>query len=782
VASLACLALAVPALPAAAEPAAAGQPVQVTTPNPVRAAVDANAPVITGFSAPGADVGTEITVRGSGFVPDVAGNAVSINGVAATVTAASATSITFLVPQNTGSGYVSVTTADGTGISPDHLVIPPRGMTVADIYSTGLVRVDAPDVIASIGAARQVSLLRFDGHAGQQFAFGFAKPTLNSLSRVTFYGPDGSVLRLPDGNGALYSVSRYGGQILLPPLTIDGPIAMVIDPQTDTATGTVNVSAPAIVDGGEITTTGDPVGLTFTKPYQQISHTFTATAGQELSFAHHDWKISGFGETYLAVHGPDHRRVTYMVTGSTSRVLTFTAPVTGQYKLFAVMDNVSGGSPTGSYRLTMSETADSGTIEVGGAAKQLTLTRYGRQQRIRFTGKAGQRLGFGVTDVKNAVYAPSMSVVAPDGVKRWDLFSAWENEITEPLPADGEYTITLNPFATSGTYSLWLSEDVAGGVLTPDAAPAQIQVPRPGQNVRFTIPGTAGQRLGLAMLHSWNFGLVGILTSPGGGELLNRGARNNLDLPALPVDGDYEFLADLGAVSGTATFVLSNDLRVGSVAVGGEALAVGISRPGQNARGTFEGLAGQRIGLGLSENVIPGQYRLRVFGPTGSEVPGAFLDVQSGTRDDKEVLLPANGTYEFVLDPSDDNTNVGGLKVLATEIHNAGAVTIGGAQAALSMPRLGQDGTFTFTGTSGQRLALTFADNTLANGMTNGSYFNVTVLGPNGRPLSGLDYKLKTDMANLAIPALTATGTYTVLIDPERGGTGGIKSGVIATA
>ncbi len=160
-----------------------------------------------------------------------------------------------------------------------------------------------------------------------------------------------------------------------------------------------------------VTTTGAPVTLTFTKPYQQVAHTFSATAGQQLALANHDWAIPGSGQTVVSVYGPDHRKLTWMVASSRLQVLPFTAPVTGDYQVVGVMDTLGGGSPLGSYKLTLSEQLDSGTIDVGGTPKPLTVARYGQQQKITFTGRVGQQLGF--TDAKNVQFAPARTSGSP---------------------------------------------------------------------------------------------------------------------------------------------------------------------------------------------------------------------------------------------------------------------------------------------------------------------------------------------------------------------------------
>lgn len=744
---------------------------------PAPAAVAADPPVITGFAPPGGDPGTPFSVEGTGFAADPAANLVAINGVTATVTAATGTRLDAIVPTGTGPGAITVTTAGGTATSAEHFLVPPSGYAFADISSTGVLVPDGPDLFADISAARKVSVLRFEGTAGQRVSLGFDKSTLTSRFDVKPYGPNGVQLRTPDGFLVQRNLPREGGQFLLPPLPVTGTYALVIDPATDTGTGRVNVTAPGIVDRGAISPTGDPVQLTFTKPWQFNTLTLTAEAGQELVLAPVDWTFSNTSaQAVVTVFGPDGRQLTFTVFDRNSRVLAFTAPLAGEYLVTAVMDSLTAGSQLGSFRLILSENADAGEVVVDGPAKPLTISRIGQHQNLTFVGTAGQRLGFGFTDVQGAALNPAITVITPDGSRRWELNSSRDAEILEPLPVNGVYRLIVNPFTTTGSYNLWVSQDVDGGRLAVDGAPAQVQVTRPGQNVRFTVDGTAGQRLGWGMVKTWSGGMIATVLRPDGRQLLSQGVANTVDVPALPDTGTYQFIADLGVVTGAATFHLTSDVEAGAVAVGGDPVTLTVRRPGQNVRATFDGTAGSRLDIGFSDVTLNGQYRLRVLRPDGREVAGPFPDVFSG-RDDKDVLLPVTGRYEIELDPVDDNVNTGDVRVTLSTAVAAGQLTPGGPGVRVELPRLGQDGIVTFDGTSGQQLALTFAGRTFVNGGTT-NYYRVTVLGPNGAALSGLDNKLKTDDTDLAIPALTASGTYQVIIDPDRAGTGGITVGL----
>ncbi|GAA2822180.1 IPT/TIG domain-containing protein [Crossiella cryophila] len=733
-------------------------------------ALAAAAPAVTGFSPIGGDAGASFTISGSGFGTDTAAAKVSINGVTATVTAAADNSLTALVPAGTGAGKVQVSTPDGSASSAEDFVIAPERYKFADIAYTSGILPDSKGQLVDINAAKKIGLIRFSGTAGQRVSFGFDKSTLNSRFDVKPYLPNGKQL-LVDGFRVEKNFAKEGGQYLLPPLPVTGTYSLVIDPTTDTGVGKINVIQPNIKDGGVLSPTGAATSIAFHDPWYQVALTINAEAGQVYSLTPTDWNFPASAQVMATIFGPDDRQL-FSSTPFSARpsALSFEAKVAGRYQVFLVSDSLTVGSQPGSLVITLSQSVDAGRVDVGGAPKQLNVARLGQAQKLVFAGKTGQKLGFGITDVAQGAAIPSLSVVAPNG-KSWQLTPGADAEMPEALPVDGDYTLWFNPVPNTGTYTLWGSEDVNGGLLPLDGEPAEISVDRPGQNVRFTINATAGQKAGLGMLHPWGTGLIAVLRDPTGKKLVDIGARNNVDF-TFPTTGTYEFLADLGAVSGVGTFVLSSDLNKGEFS---DTVVLPVQRAGQNARATFQGTAGQRISLGFSDTTLNGQYRVKLFQPNGTEIGGGFGSVYAG-RDDKDIVLPVAGTYEIQLDPTDENTGTGEIKVTLSTAVNGGTLTVGGAAVPLVLPRVGQDGTLTFAGTAGQKLALTFAGNNFQPSKN----FRVSVLGPDGKPLTGLDGKLKTDTANLAVPALPSAGNYTVVIDGDRAATGGITVGLIA--
>ena len=132
----------------------------------------------------------------------------------------------------------------------------------------------------------------------------------------------------------------------------------------------------------------------------------------------------------------------------------------------------------------------------------------------------------------------------------------------------------------------------------------------------------------------------------------------------LPVAGTYTITVDpQGAATGSATLTLYDvppDVT-GSVTAGGGPQPISLGTPGQNARMTFAGHAGQAISLKLSSVTISIGYA-SILKPDGSAlVSNAIFSTFDRTI---TATLPADGTYTIVIDPQGAAT--GGLSLTLT--------------------------------------------------------------------------------------------------------------------
>jgi hypothetical protein len=82
-------------------------------------------PAITGFSPATATEGQPVTINGSNFDENAAGNQVLLNGVAATITSASANQIMVVVPAGATTGKISVIANGLTSFSTDNFIVRP---------------------------------------------------------------------------------------------------------------------------------------------------------------------------------------------------------------------------------------------------------------------------------------------------------------------------------------------------------------------------------------------------------------------------------------------------------------------------------------------------------------------------------------------------------------------------------------------------------------------------------------------------------------------------------
>jgi len=94
---------------------------------------------IVSFAPTRGKAGDQVVIFGSGFIADPAQNSVSFNGTPATITAASANSLTVTVPQGVTTGPVAVSNANGSGATaqPFIVVVPP---TIAAVTPSSVPR------------------------------------------------------------------------------------------------------------------------------------------------------------------------------------------------------------------------------------------------------------------------------------------------------------------------------------------------------------------------------------------------------------------------------------------------------------------------------------------------------------------------------------------------------------------------------------------------------------------------------------------------------------------
>ncbi len=342
------------------------------------------------------------------------------------------------------------------------------------------------------------------------------------------------------------------------------------------------------------------------------------------------------------------------------------------------------------------------------------------------------------------------------------------------LPTTGTYTVLVDPASTNAaSLTLTLSNDLTGS-LTVNGSALTFSTARVGQNARYTFSGTAGQSY--SVLWTGNT-FPGNYTSiyiykPDGSYLTSTSinetslANGTLDLVNLAVTGTYTvFVNPYGTGTGQVAVSIKGD-ATGTLAIDGAVSNLTLAA-GQNARYTFSGTAGQRLGLGISAlTTTPsgGYVTVTVYKPDGTTLTGCNSYSAPGGQCDV-ASLPTTGTYTVLVDPA----AVYAANVTLTLSNDlTGSLTVNGSALTFSTTRVGQNARYTFSATSGQNYKVLWSGNTFA-----GNYSSIYVYKPDGSYLTSVSIN-ETSLASgtLNLGSLPTTGTYTVFVNPYQTSTG----------
>ncbi|GAA4027034.1 hypothetical protein GCM10022232_85930 [Streptomyces plumbiresistens] len=182
------------------------------------------------------------------------------------------------------------------------------------------------------------------------------------------------------------------------------------------------------------------------------------------------------------------------------------------------------------------------------------------------------------------------------------------------------------------------------------------------------------------------------------------------------------------------------------------------------ARILFDAERGGAIGFGLEGASFSSRSDISLISPQGTTVAsGNFLS----TSADWEVNnLPESGTYQFVIDPR-GTTDVGSVAVMLSE-PASGQLTFDGPTVTTSLPRMGQDSSWTFAAAKGESLSIAVDATAMS------SYLRCYLYSPDGSQAGTLPAP-NGDSGYLDIDALAQTGQHTLRCDPDSGGTGTAK-------
>ncbi len=474
---------------------------------------------------------------------------------------------------------------------------------------------------------------------------------------------------------------------------------------------------------------------------------------------------------------PTKNKVTFsptyaVVTTASATSLNVTVPVgaqSGKIGVTTVNGNVLSANeffvtPSG---VAPADVQYTGRIVVGGSTLTATISTASKVGLIVFDGVAGQRVGLGLTSV--SIPSSTVSLFNPDGtLMTYGTYGSGGGALDSPvLPVSGTYTIVIDPTSTyTGNMTLTLSAELTG-TITIAGSPVSFSITRVGQNARYFFTGTAGQTVSLGMTSVTMSSSMVSMYKPDGSLLVAptsiTTAGGALDSQVLPVTGTYAILvdpSDLATGNMTLTLYGTADIT-GTITIDGTTVTPTLTVPGQRARYTFTGTAGQWVNLGMTSVTISSST-ITMLKPDGTTLVSTSMGTGGGSLD-PTTALPTTGTYTIVVDPAGLAT---GTMTLTLTSPLTGTMTLDGAAVPISLTKAGQTARYTFSGTSGQWLSIGFTSVTIASS-------TVTLLKPDGTTLAS--NTIGTAGGSLEPPGtLPVTGTYTLVVDPSGTNTGTI--------
>lgn len=287
-------------------------------------------PTVTSFSPTVATQGSTINIQGTNFSTDIASDNVAVNQYAATVSAATTTSITATLSASATSGKVQVTTVNGTAVSANDLIVVPMTYGASNVGTSGRIPTNSTPATVSILTPNKIAVELFDGVVGQYLTVGISSNTIANAT-LTVYGPNGAqVLTAP--------ISSSTTAIQLPRLLIAGTYSVIIDPGANSGSLTLTVR-PALA--GTMTVGGGSQVVQITNPGQRAVYSFSANAGDFISLTQTSTALNG----NLTIFDPNGIPI---ITGSTdaTTILRPMLPVTGTYTILVDPQGAVSGNDT----------------------------------------------------------------------------------------------------------------------------------------------------------------------------------------------------------------------------------------------------------------------------------------------------------------------------------------------------------------------------------------------------------------------------------------------------
>lgn len=406
---------------------------------------------------------------------------------------------------------------------------------------------------------------------------------------------------------------------------------------------------------------------------------------------------------------------------------------------------------------------------------QLPTLPPGKVALIVFDGDAAQGVGLGVSPLtisasgiwafmEIALRAPSGGVVmfTDPGQARERVLLGTAGSVDAQLPLTGTHTFSMAAMEATVNATISLSADTTG-VLTQNGAAQTFNAPLVGQNARYTFEAEAGQNLSLMWTDTTFPDLYlpiavfdsskTMITTPYDVALIGR-PSGVLDLPVLTSGGEYKVVVNPDLSSGNTTLQLKAHEKA-PIEVSGAVKSVNLSG-GQNGRYTFNAIAGQSFGLGISGvSTAPAavQVKVHVLRPDKTMLVDCSTATPGGSCNIPPLLV--GGEYTVLVDPPGINS---ATMDLTLSLDTTASMTLN-PQQLFAITRFGQNARYTFTAVAGERATVFWSGNTFAGG-------RMQIFAPNGNQVWIGTFDNGVWASGSTFPIELVAGEYTVFVDP----------------
>ena len=629
------------------------------------------------------------------------------------------------------------------------------------------ITIDGAAASLTTSAAGQSAMYTFTGTAGQRVFTTITSVSVADYAMATLTSPAGATLA---SASYIDFVSDEVANIDVATLPTTGTYTVAVTPNSglgdylvQVASVPADVTASAAIGGAAAT-------LTFAKAGQNGTVTFSGTAGTRLFTRFAIQSQTDPNQCFDAVlddaSGSELSGSGCAYSGG-GYIDLVTLPSTGTYTV--VVD--PQGDETGSVAVTLAQSPADTTVSAtfGGPTASATVG-YGQGVNFDFTANAGQTM-LADTAIGGAAMSTYATLLNSSGSI---LIYGSDGSIKYKFTATGTYDLYVSPTgAQTGTATATLYNVPADASSTATAGGAAVTTTTtaPGQDGTLSFTATAGQEIFVtcSVTSSDPSGITWFgLLDPSGNALQSNDCYSSplFYRTTLSTAGTYKITWDFpGAATGSATLrIYSVPADVTATAtVGGSAVSLTTTAPGQNAGISFTATAGQSVYLSCTQNLTGNttgaDLDASMYNPSGTDVSDSFCA-------DPIYTVPVTtvaGTYHVEVATPLPAYGPMTVKVVLLPPPPTATATVGGAAASVSTTAAGQWASISFTATAGQRIYIACVQD--IPGVTDVGRTDYWIVGPSGSQVGYDEYCYNVPLL-FDTQAFAVAGTYTIEIAP----------------